>query len=120
MAGTIPRKHLNAVLANIAKLSAEYELTVANMFHAGDGNLHNMAILDLRQQEDVKTMLDLADAVCELVLSLGGTISGEHADGRLRTQYVVRQYPNLYHAMREIKALFDADNIMNPGKIVRL
>ena len=105
-------------ISGLRALFEKFKVNAAIYGHAGDGNLHNMAILDLRQQEDVKTMLDLADAVCELVLSLGGTISGEHADGRLRTQYVVRQYPNLYHAMREIKALFDADNIMNPGVII--
>lgn len=105
-------------ISGLRALFEKFNVKAAIYGHAGDGNLHNMAILDLRQQEDVKTMLDLADAVCDLVLSLGGTISGEHADGRLRTQYVVRQYPNLYHAMREIKALFDPENIMNPGVII--
>ena len=105
-------------ISGLRALFDKFNVKAAIYGHAGDGNLHNMAILDLRQQEDVKTMLDLADAVFDLVLSLGGTISGEHADGRLRTQYVVRQYPNLYHAMREIKALFDPDNIMNPGVII--
>jgi anaerobic glycerol-3-phosphate dehydrogenase C subunit len=105
-------------ISGLRALFEKFNVKAAIYGHAGDGNLHNMAILDLRQQEDVQTMLDLADAVCDLVLSLGGTISGEHADGRLRTQYVVRQYPNLYHAMREIKAVFDPDNIMNPGVII--
>lgn len=105
-------------ISGLRSLFQKFNVKAAIYGHAGDGNLHNMAILDLRQQDDVKKMLDLADAVCDLVLSLGGTISGEHADGRLRTQYVVRQYPILYHAMREIKALFDPDNIMNPGVII--
>ena len=105
-------------ISGLRALFEKFNVKAAIYGHAGDGNLHNMAILDLRQREDVKIMLDLADAVCDLVLSLGGTISGEHADGRLRTQYVVRQYPNLYQAMREIKALFDPENIMNPGVII--
>ena len=105
-------------ISGLRNLFEKFDVKAAIYGHAGDGNLHNMAILDLRQQKDVQTMLDLADAVFELVISLGGTISGEHADGRLRTQYVVRQYPNLYHAMREIKAIFDPDNIMNPGVII--
>lgn len=105
-------------ISGLRALFEKFDVKAAIYGHAGDGNLHNMAILDLREQKDVQTMLDLADAVFELVLSLGGTISGEHADGRLRTQYVVRQYPNLYHAMREIKAFFDPDNIMNPGVII--
>ncbi len=105
-------------ISGLRGLFEKFNVKAAIYGHAGDGNLHNMAILDLRQQEDVKTMLELADAVCDLVLSLNGTISGEHADGRLRTQYVARQYPHLYHAMREIKALFDPQNIMNPGVII--
>jgi anaerobic glycerol-3-phosphate dehydrogenase C subunit len=105
-------------ISGLRALFQKFNVKAAIYGHAGDGNLHNMAILDLRQPEDVKTMLDLADAVCDLVLSLKGTVSGEHADGRLRTQYVVRQYPNLYHAMRQIKAIFDPDGIMNPGVII--
>lgn len=105
-------------ISGLRELFDKYQVKAAIYGHAGDGNLHNMAILDLRRQEDVQTMLDLADAVCDLVLKLGGTISGEHADGRLRTQYVVRQYPNLYQAMRELKALFDPTGIMNPGVII--
>ena len=105
-------------ISGLRGLFDKFNVKAAIYGHAGDGNLHTMAILDLRQQEDVKTMLDLADAVFDLVLSLNGTVSGEHADGRLRTQYVARQYPNLYHAMAEIKALFDPDGIMNPGIII--
>jgi len=105
-------------ISGLRSLFDKFNVKAAIYGHAGDGNLHNMAILDLRQQEDVKTMLDLSDSVCDLVLSLKGTISGEHADGRVRTQYVPRQYPQLYHAMREIKALFDPDGIMNPGVII--
>ena len=105
-------------ISGLRGLFDRFNVKAAIYGHAGDGNLHTMAILDLRQQEDVKTMLDLADAVFDLVLSLNGTVSGEHADGRLRTQYVARQYPNLYHAMLEIKALFDPYGIMNPGVII--
>jgi len=105
-------------ISGLRGLFDKFNVKAAIYGHAGDGNLHTMAILDLRQQEDVKTMLDLADAVFDLVLSLNGTVSGEHADGRLRTQYVARQYPNLYHAMLEIKALFDPYGIMNPGVII--
>jgi anaerobic glycerol-3-phosphate dehydrogenase C subunit len=105
-------------ISGLRGLFDKFNVKAAIYGHAGDGNLHTMAILDLSRQEDVKTMLDLADAVFDLVLSLNGTVSGEHADGRLRTQYVARQYPNLYHAMLEIKALFDPYGIMNPGVII--
>jgi len=105
-------------ISGLRGLFDKFNVKAAIYGHAGDGNLHTMAILDLRQPEDVKTMLDLADAVFDLVLSLNGTISGEHADGRLRSRYVARQYPNLYQAMLKIKALFDPQGIMNPGVII--
>ena len=86
--------------------------------HAGDGNMHLMVFLDLRRPEEVRKMVALADAAYDLVLSLKGTISGEHGDGRLRTHYTKRQYPRLYEAFKEVKALFDPDSILNPGSIV--
>jgi anaerobic glycerol-3-phosphate dehydrogenase C subunit len=105
-------------ISGLRELFDRFNIKAAIYGHAGDGNLHTMAILDLRQQEDVKIMLELSDALCNLVLSLKGTISGEHADGRLRTHYVQRQYPHLYHAMKEIKTIFDPENLLNPGIII--
>lgn len=105
-------------ISGLRGLFDKFGVKAAIYGHAGDGNLHNMAILDLRQQEDVDTMLKLADEVCDLVLSLKGTVSGEHADGRLRSFYLDRQYPHLFHAMKEIKFLFDPQNTMNPGVII--
>jgi anaerobic glycerol-3-phosphate dehydrogenase C subunit len=86
--------------------------------HAGDGNMHMMVFLDLRREEEVRKMLAMADETYDLVLSLKGTISGEHGDGRLRTFYTKRQYPKLYAAFEEIKRIFDPKNIFNPGAIV--
>ncbi|MBE0586336.1 MAG: anaerobic glycerol-3-phosphate dehydrogenase subunit C [Desulfofustis sp.] len=105
-------------ISGLRQLFDRFQVKAAIYGHAGDGNLHTMAILDLRQPDDVKTMLELSEAVCELVLSLKGTVSGEHADGRLRSYYVQRQYPHLYEAMKEIKAVFDPDGLMNPGVII--
>jgi len=105
-------------ISGLRKLFEKFEVKVAIYGHAGDGNLHNMAILDLRQKSDVEKMLNLADGVCDLVLSLKGTVSGEHADGRLRSYYLERQYPHLLHAMKEIKMSFDPENILNPGVII--
>jgi anaerobic glycerol-3-phosphate dehydrogenase C subunit len=86
--------------------------------HAGDGNMHLMVFLDLRQEAEVRKMISIADATYDLVLSLKGTISGEHGDGRLRTYYTKQQYPRLYHAFVEIKTLLDRENILNPGSVV--
>ncbi len=105
-------------ISGLRKLFEKFNIKAAIYGHAGDGNLHTMVILDLRQQGDVKIMLDLSDALCDLVLSLKGTMSGEHADGRTRTYFVKRQYPHLYDAMKEIKAVFDPEGLLNPGVII--
>ena len=86
--------------------------------HAGDGNLHVMVFLDMKNPEDVARMVRITDENCDLVLRLKGTISGEHGDGLLRTAYVPRQYPRLYPAFVELKKLFDPQNVLNPGRVV--
>ncbi len=86
--------------------------------HAGDGNLHTMVFLDLNQEDQVDKMVTVAEEIYDLVLKLKGTISGEHGDGRTRSHYLKRQYPRLYSAFEEIKALFDPQNTLNPGIIV--
>lgn len=105
-------------IRGLRELFRRFGVEAAAYGHAGDGNLHTMAFLDLRQDSEVEKMVALTEACYELVLSLKGTISGEHGDGRLRTAYVKKQYPGLYPAMVEVKALFDPCNILNPGCVV--
>ena len=109
--------YLSQYIKGLRELFKRFEVDASIYGHAGDGNLHLMVFLDLTQDKEVKKMVSLADACYDLVLSLKGTISGEHGDGRLRTYYLKKQYPNLYPAMVEIKKLFDPENILNPGCI---
>ena len=109
---------LSQYMKGLRELFKKFEVDASIYGHAGDGNLHLMVFLDLTQEEDVRKMVSLADACYDLVLSLKGTISGEHGDGRLRTFYLKKQYPKLYPAMVEIKKLFDPENIFNPGCII--
>ena len=109
---------LSRYIMGLREIFRKAEVEASIYGHAGDGNLHLMVFLDLRKDSEVKKMLDLTDACYDLVFSLKGTISGEHGDGRLRTYYLRKQYPNLYPAMVEIKNLFDPKNILNPGCIV--
>jgi anaerobic glycerol-3-phosphate dehydrogenase C subunit len=109
---------LSRYIMGLREIFRKVEVEASIYGHAGDGNLHLMVFLDLRKDSEVKKMLELTDACYDLVLSLKGTISGEHGDGRLRTYYLRKQYPNLYPAMVEIKNLFDPKNILNPGCIV--
>ncbi|MDO9124869.1 MAG: FAD-linked oxidase C-terminal domain-containing protein, partial [Deltaproteobacteria bacterium] len=109
---------LSQYMKGLRELFKKFEVDASIYGHAGDGNLHLMVFLDPTQEEDVRKMVSLADACYDLVLSLKGTISGEHGDGRLRTFYLKKQYPKLYPAMVEIKKLFDPENIFNPGCII--
>ena len=110
--------HLSQYIKGLRQLFKKFEVEASIYGHAGDGNLHLMVFLDLTREDEVKKMASLAAACHDLVLSLKGTISGEHGDGRLRTYYLKKQYPNLYPAMMEIKKLFDPENILNPGSII--
>jgi len=109
---------LSKYIRGLRELFKRFDVEASIYGHAGDGNLHLMVFLDLTREDEVKKMVSLAEACYDLVLSLKGTISGEHGDGRLRTYYLKKQYPNLYPAMVQIKNLFDPENILNPGCIV--
>jgi anaerobic glycerol-3-phosphate dehydrogenase C subunit len=110
--------NLSRYIKGLRQLFKRYEVDASMYGHAGDGNLHIMVFLDLRRRDDVEKMVALAEGCYDLVLSLKGTISGEHGDGRLRTYYLNKQYPQLHRAMAEIKGLFDPKNVLNPGCIV--
>ncbi|MFB3887714.1 MAG: anaerobic glycerol-3-phosphate dehydrogenase subunit C [Thermodesulfobacteriota bacterium] len=116
--GAVHPSCLPQYIKGLRDLFKRFEVDAGIYGHAGDGNLHLMVFLDPTQEDDVKRMVSLADACYDLVLSLRGTISGEHGDGRLRTFYLKRQFPNLYPAMVEMKNLFDPENTFNPGCIV--
>ncbi len=87
--------------------------------HAGDGELHLRPYLDLGDPADIEKMRAIADDVFSLAWSLGGSISGEHADGLLRAAFVKQQYGDEYYQLLcRIKNIFDPEGIMNPGKII--
>ncbi|MCK9363287.1 MAG: anaerobic glycerol-3-phosphate dehydrogenase subunit C [Syntrophales bacterium] len=116
--GAVHPTRLPQYIKGLREIFSKYGVDAGIYGHAGDGNMHLMVFLDLRQEEEVKKMLAIAEETYKLIFSLKGTISGEHGDGRLRTYYTRRQYPKLYAAFIEIKKLFDPDNILNPGSIV--
>jgi len=111
-------RYLSQYIKGLRELFKRFKVDASIYGHAGDGNPHLMVFLDLTQENEVKKMVSLADACYDLVLTLRGTISGEHGDGRLRSYYLRKQYPRLYPAMVEVKNLFDPQNILNPGCII--
>ncbi len=119
MDGTIPRKHLGRVLKHIDKLSREYGLPVANVFHAGDGNLHPLILYDANQQGQLRLAEKLGAQILELCVAVGGTITGEHGVGMEKIDQMCVQFQATelaqFHA---VKDAFDPKRLLNPGKAV--
>lgn len=119
MDGTIPRKHIASVLAGIERLSVEYGLPVANVFHAGDGNLHPLILYDANKPGDLARTEELGGKILELCIAAGGTITGEHGVGVEKIGQMCAQFNSAelsqFHAL---KAAFDPRGLLNPGKAV--
>jgi len=110
---------LGEYISGLEEISRRYDLEMSFYGHAGDGELHVRPYLDLSESEGLQTMLKVANDVFSLAWSLGGSISGEHADGLVRAAFIKRQYGEaFYNLLCEIKTIFDPDGIMNPGKII--
>ncbi len=114
--GCVPPEKLGQFIESIYKLFHRFGLEVAVWGHAGDANLHIEPLLDLRSTGDRQNVFKIMDAYYNLVLSLGGTISGEHNDGRLRTPYLQSMYSaEEYSLFAKVKQILDPYNILNPG-----
>jgi glycolate oxidase len=117
--GTIPRRRLPDVLEKIAALSAAHGLPVANVFHAGDGNLHPLILYDAHKPGEMERAETLGGAILELCVAVGGTITGEHGVGREKINQMCVQFTNdEIEAFAAIKAAFDPKGLLNPGKAV--
>ncbi|MDE2439942.1 MAG: glycolate oxidase subunit GlcD [Betaproteobacteria bacterium] len=119
MDGTIPRKQLPVVLKGTAELAEQYGLRVANVFHAGDGNMHPLILFDANQPGEFERAEALGGEILELCVAVGGTITGEHGVGREKINQMCVQFNSdeltYFHA---IKAAFDPHGLLNPGKNV--
>jgi glycolate oxidase len=117
--GTIPRRCLPDVLERIAELSAEYGMTVGNVFHAGDGNIHPCIFYDANKPGELERSEEFGGRILELCVEVGGTITGEHGVGieKLRQMCVQFRAPEIA-AFHDVKRAFDPAGILNPGKAV--
>lgn len=114
--GIVPPEKLGEYLAAVYKLFERHGLRVALWGHAGDGNLHMQPFLDLAQVGDRQKMIKLMDEYYDLVISLGGSTSGGHGDGRLRTPYLGKLYgDDAVELFVKVKKIFDPYNVFNPG-----
>ena len=119
MDGTIPRRELARVLRQISLWSAEYGLPVANVFHAGDGNLHPLILFDARKPGELARTEELGQKILALCVEVGGTITGEHGVGIEKLDTMCQQFGTdelqMFHA---VKSAFDPRGLLNPGKAV--
>ncbi|WP_406691377.1 FAD-linked oxidase C-terminal domain-containing protein [Saccharopolyspora sp. ID03-671] len=115
----VPPEHLAEYTAKFAQILDDHGLRAGFYGHASAGCLHVRPFMDLTRPDQVATMRAVAEEVCDLALSYGGVNSSEHGDGYARSEFNRKIFGDtVYEAMREVKALFDPEGIMNPGKIV--
>ncbi len=119
MDGTIPKRHLADVLEQISNLSEQYKLRVANVFHAGDGNLHPLILYDAGRPGELEKTEDFGMDILKLCIEVGGSITGEHGVGIEKLDAMCHQYSSAeLDVFHQIKAAFDPHSLLNPGKAV--
>ena len=119
MDGTIPRKQLPKVLNRITEFEKTFNLQCANVFHAGDGNLHPLIMFDANDEDQLRRAEQYGAAILELCVEVGGTITGEHGVGVEKINQMCVQFrkPEL-NAFHAIKHAFDEFGLLNPGKAI--
>ncbi|MEM7346257.1 MAG: FAD-linked oxidase C-terminal domain-containing protein [Chloroflexota bacterium] len=116
--GVVPRSHLGQALAKIQQLSQAYDIRVANVFHAGDGNLHPLILYDGREEGALERAEALAGEILKTCIDLGGSITGEHGVGMEKREYLPQMFSDVdMTTMQEIKQAIDPNHISNPGKM---
>ena len=114
--GIVPVDKFQQYIQQVYKLFERYNLRAAIWGHAGNANLHMQPFLDLAQFGDRQKVFKIIDDYYRMVISLGGSTSGEHSDGRLRAPYLEALYgPEIYDLFKKVKKIFDPYGILNPG-----
>lgn len=116
--GVIPRTALSEVLRRIGELSAERGIRVANVFHAGDGNLHPLVLFDAAVDGETVRAEEVSGAILDLCITHGGSITGEHGVGMDKAKYMPRMFTDDdLDTMQLLRCAFDPDGLANPGKV---
>jgi glycolate oxidase len=119
MDSTIPRRKLADILIAIARMETKYGLRCANVFHAGDGNLHPLILFDANDPDQLHRAELFGADILETSVALGGTVTGEHGVGVEKLGSMCVQFsPEEREQMLALKRAFDADGLLNPGKVI--
>ena len=117
--GVIPRTRLSEVLRRIDALSAEYGLSVANVFHAGDGNLHPLVCYDAAREGEPERAEQLAGQIISACVEEGGSITGEHGVGVDKKAQMPAMFSEAdLEAFHRLRCAFDPHGLANPGKVM--
>ena len=118
MDGTIPRGKLPLVLARMRELSKQYDLRVANVFHAGDGNLHPLILYDANVADELHRAESFGSDILRLCVEVGGVLTGEHGVGVEKRDLMPAMFNETDLAQQQrLKCAFDAEGLLNPGKV---
>ncbi|MGD9536578.1 MAG: FAD-linked oxidase C-terminal domain-containing protein [Alphaproteobacteria bacterium] len=118
MDGTIPRGRLAEVLTRIGDLSRQYDLPVANVFHAGDGNLHPLIMYDANKPGELERTERLGAEILKLCVEVGGVLTGEHGVGVEKRDLMPAMFDEVdLNQQQRVKCAFDAEGLLNPGKV---
>ena len=116
--GVVPRSRLPQILSAVGEIGVHYALPVANVFHAGDGNLHPNILFDMRDREVLHQVEAAGEEMLRAVVEMGGALSGEHGIGLEKSAFMPWIFSaDDLEAMQRLKGVFDGDGILNPGKI---
>jgi glycolate oxidase len=117
--GVVPRTRIAATLHYINETSRKYGLTISNIFHAGDGNMHPIILFDARRKGELERARSAGEEILAYCVENGGSITGEHGVGMEKNELMARQFPpETLETMAKLKALFDPDGRLNPGKVL--
>ncbi|MEF9947969.1 MAG: FAD-linked oxidase C-terminal domain-containing protein, partial [Comamonas sp.] len=119
MDSTIPRKRLADILLAIQEMEKKYQLRCANVFHAGDGNLHPLILFDANNPDELHRCELFGADILETSVAMGGTVTGEHGVGVEKLNSMCTQFTTAENAqMFALKAAFDPQALLNPGKVI--
>ena len=114
----VPAENLPEYVSDIQDLFDEHDTFASYYAHAGPGVLHIRPLLNLKAEGGKEEMMEISDAITDLVIEYGGSVSGEHGDGRARTTWNKKLYgEEIWQSFRELKAAFDPQGLLNPGNV---